>query len=421
MKRVFGKLKKISVLLLLGLLGLGLCFLMLEFGLRLALFGSLQWQQSGYLPFIRVPHPEFGWLPDSNQTAAEDAIEYQHLVSTNDKGLRDKAHKYEKPAGTFRIVVLGDSYMEGTHVPDGKAFPQVLESLLASRGVEVVNLGVSGFATTAEWLYLQEEGIKYQPDMVLLAFFAENDLLGNSAELSRVFWGADNIRYYGQPYASWDEEIGAIRIMPPDYERSYAVYLSEVAEYSPGMYQLEALRKSLASRLFQRMRYRLLNLVRTPGKDVNIHFGCYIENFDVTFAPALLPAETYRKLWDDTWNVTRQLVSTINTFCIEKNTKFALFNCPSRIQFEKRYQDSVTQAYPGLALNVDLPDQRLEKFCAESAIPFTTLLPTFRKAEAEGRELNYFNDSHWNEEGHLLAAQIIAGWLDEKGLLAFTP
>ena len=198
MKRVFGKLKKISVLLLLGLLGLGLCFLMLEFGLRLALFGSLQWQQSGYLPFIRVPHPEFGWLPDSNQTAAEDAIEYQHLVSTNDKGLRDKAHKYEKPAGTFRIVVLGDSYMEGTHVPDGKAFPQVLESLLASRGVEVVNLGVSGFATTAEWLYLQEEGIKYQPDMVLLAF-AENDLAWQFSGVIPCFLGAITSVITGSP------------------------------------------------------------------------------------------------------------------------------------------------------------------------------------------------------------------------------
>jgi len=409
------------IALLLLLAGIGLGFLALEFGLRLALFGSLQWQQSGYLPFVRVPHPEFGWLPEPNQMAAEDAIEYRHLVSTNEKGLRDGAHAYEKQPGTYRIVVLGDSYMEATHVPDGNGFSDMLENLLGPRNVEVINLGVGGFATTAAWLYLQHEGMKYHPDLALLAFFAENDLHGNSAELSRIFWGADNIRYYGQPYAAWDSEIEAMRIVPPDYERSYARYQAELTAYSPALYQLDAFQKSLASRLFQKMRYQTLTLVRTPGYDVNIHLGCFLEEFSQVAGAGDLTPETYEELWDGTWHVTRKLIAAINQLCLDNDVRFAFFNCPARIQFETGYYAAAQKMFPELSLNVELPEKRLGAFAAEEDIPFLNLLPVFRQAHADEKDINYNHDSHWNAEGHRLASIAVAAWLDENGLLPPKP
>jgi len=421
MKQFRKKLKNFCIALLLVLVGMGLGFLVLEFGLRIALFGSLQWQQSGYLPFIRVPHPEFGWVPEPNQVAAEDAIEYQHLVSTNDKGLRDESHAYEKEADVYRIVVLGDSYMEAIHVPDGRGFPDVLERLLESRNVEVINLGVGGFSTTAAWLYLQQEGMKYKPDLVLLAFFAENDLHGNSAELSRIFWHEDNIRYYGQPYASWDSEIEAVRIVPPDYDRSYARYQAERAAYSPALYQLDALQKSLASRLFQKMRCQLLTRVSTPGYDANIHLGCYVEDFSQVDVATDITPEQYQQLWDETWQVTRNLIGAINRLCTENNARFAFFNCPARIQFETEYLDAAQKMVPALPLNVDLPENRLAAFATEDDIPFLNLLPAFRQAHVDGEDVNYNHDSHWNETGHRLAAVAVTAWLDEKGLLPPKP
>ena len=46
---------------------------------------------------------------------------------------------------------------------------------------ELIDGSCGGWGTVQEYLYLQEEGPKYQPDLVLLAFFVGNDVANNSA------------------------------------------------------------------------------------------------------------------------------------------------------------------------------------------------------------------------------------------------
>ncbi len=411
------RLKNGAFATLLLLLSIALGFLLLEFGLRMALFGSLQWRQSGHLFFIRVPHPELGWLPAPNQVAAEQEIEYQHLITTNDKGLRDGPRTYEKPENTYRIVVLGDSYMEATHVPEGEGFPQVLEELLAPRNVEVINMGVGGYATTAAWLYLESEGLKYDPDLVLLGFYAENDVHGNSPELSRLFWGADNIRYFGQPYARWDADAETLLIDPPDYQRSYAEYEERLAAYSPRLYQLDAFRQSLAVHMFQQVRHQLVTRVRPPGYDVNIHFGCYLSDFDYVPPDSDITPQRYRTMWDAAWLTTKKQIAAMNDVAERHGAHFALFNAPARVQFEARYQAAVEEQFPELTLDIDMPERKLGGLAEEEDIPFVNLLPAFREADAAGQIINYNRDSHWNAAGHRLAATVVAAWLDEAGLL----
>ncbi|MBU1849701.1 MAG: hypothetical protein KKH40_03155, partial [Nanoarchaeota archaeon] len=48
---------------------------------------------------------------------------------------------------------------------------------------EVINLGVSGYGTDQELILLQKEGLKYNPDVVILGFYLENDKPDNSKEL----------------------------------------------------------------------------------------------------------------------------------------------------------------------------------------------------------------------------------------------
>jgi hypothetical protein len=43
-------------------------------------------------------------------------------VRINSDGLRDREHPKAKPAGTFRIAVLGDSFTEAMHVPMEQTF-----------------------------------------------------------------------------------------------------------------------------------------------------------------------------------------------------------------------------------------------------------------------------------------------------------
>jgi len=393
-------------------------FIVAEIVLRLALYGSLNWQHGEYTGIlIRAPHPTYGWLLDPDQQVMVHSTEYRVFVKTNERGLRDRSIPYEKPEDTFRIVVLGDSYMEAAHVEEADMFSRRLEEALADYNVETVNLGVGGYNTVSPWLYLLEEGFKYDPDLVLLGFYAENDIYGNSPSLSRQFWREDNIRYFGQPYALWDEEAEALEIVPPDYERSSAEFEERLSQYSPTLERLDGLRKSVISQLYRQALDAARTRVRTPGYDLNIHLGAYLEDFSHVGEDDPMTAEEYAAHWDEAWFLTERLIAAMADDCREREVAFAFFNAPAQTQFQSAYLEAVEERYPEFDLDIDLPERRLGALAEEEGIPFLNLLPAFREADAAGQDINYRRDSHWNPAGHRLAAEVTAAWLVENGLV----
>lgn len=113
-------------------------------------------------------------MPD--QVYTHQTPEYNVEIRTNSKGMRaDREFPYEKKTGTKRIVVLGDSFGMGYGVSLEQSFTERLRLKLEAelqQPVEIINLSVSGFGTAEELLMLQHEGVKYQPDLVLLAWHA---------------------------------------------------------------------------------------------------------------------------------------------------------------------------------------------------------------------------------------------------------
>lgn len=100
---------------------------------------------------------------------------------TNAQGLRNKKDfDYNKSSGVLRILSLGDSHTQGMEVGQQQTFSAVAERYMRGEGidVEVINAGVSGFSTAEALVYLENEGVKYLPDVVVLGFFA-NDLEDN--------------------------------------------------------------------------------------------------------------------------------------------------------------------------------------------------------------------------------------------------
>lgn len=145
------------------------------------------------------------------------ATTFDHPLSINAKGLRDTDHSYEKPKGTKRILVLGDSYAWGYGVADDEVFAAVLESRLTEQDLpwEVINTGVSGWGTDQQLLYLQNEGIKYNPDVVLLAFFIGNDIDNNLA--------ANQYSLNKPVFVDYDLSLGNVPVPKPGRRISEAV------------------------------------------------------------------------------------------------------------------------------------------------------------------------------------------------------
>ena len=100
---------------------------------------------------------------------------------TNSRGFRDtREFAYAKPPGTLRILVLGDSHTQGYEVRQDATYAAVAERFLTSRGMraEAINAGVSGYSTAEALVFLENEGYRYHPDVVVLGFFA-NDFEDN--------------------------------------------------------------------------------------------------------------------------------------------------------------------------------------------------------------------------------------------------
>ncbi len=104
--------------------------------------------------------------------------EFAVWMRSNALGFRERRLPSPKPPGVVRVVALGDSFTQGYGVAASQAYTRHLESLLRRRdpehGYEVVNLGVQGTNTLDHRRHLEEVGLAYQPDIVLVAVMAND-------------------------------------------------------------------------------------------------------------------------------------------------------------------------------------------------------------------------------------------------------
>jgi hypothetical protein len=158
-------------------------------------------------------HPRWGWahIPDADGVFVKPG--FSQAIHINSKGLREREIPYEKPRGVTRILVLGDSSVVGFEVPEEAVFTRVAEAQLRERGytVEFINAGVRGYGTDQSLLFLEDEGLRYAPDLVLYKW-TDNDRDDN-ATVHRPF------RRFGKPYFDLDgNDALVLRGAPvPDY------------------------------------------------------------------------------------------------------------------------------------------------------------------------------------------------------------
>ncbi|HIL71653.1 MAG TPA: hypothetical protein EYG38_17610, partial [Verrucomicrobia bacterium] len=93
---------------------------------------------------------------------------------TNSHGQRDRKRVIQKPEGVQRIILLGDSVVEGHGLAEDQTLSHLLEQLYENQKTEVLNFGVSAYCTLAEIELLETKGLQFDPDVVIL-IFVEND------------------------------------------------------------------------------------------------------------------------------------------------------------------------------------------------------------------------------------------------------
>jgi hypothetical protein len=111
-----------------------------------------------------------------------------YAAGNNEFGFNDDDYPLEKPAGTYRILFLGDSFSFVCGRDDN--YVGVVRKLIKKRfphhKIDVINAGYPMTHTGEQLAVLKRFGLKYNPDMVVLGFFAGNDFVDGNPHRKRI-------------------------------------------------------------------------------------------------------------------------------------------------------------------------------------------------------------------------------------------
>jgi hypothetical protein len=355
-------------------------------------------------PNFYGPDPDRGWAlrPGAHGRWRKEG---DAEVRVNRDGMRDEEHPVAKPPGELRIAVLGDSCVESLQVPAEKTFWSLLEQELArcpavaGRKVEALDFGVSGYGTAQELLTLRHRVWKYDPDLVLLAFYSGNDVRNNWRPLE-----LDPARPYLIPQADGSlalddsfrksegyrfRQTAAARLVYWAFDHSRVMQLGKQAKTAADGW-VGAWR---ASRVKE----------RPAGPELGLD--------DAVYEPPADPA------WSGAWNATEAILSVARDEAAVHRTPFAVVSLTTGMQVHP--DPAVRQAFMKQLGTGTLfyPDERLAAFGQREGIPVLTLAPALQRiAERDKVFLHGFpntapGEGHWNERGHAAAAREMSGWV----------
>lgn len=285
--------------------------------------------------------------------------------STNAYGFRgSEDFSVSPPAGERRVLALGDSVGFGWGIDLKDHYTRVLEDQLNAAGAEnrwrVVNAAGQGYSPSSYHAYLSHEGLRFEPDVVLVQIELCNDV---TDEALLVWEGEDAsggpAAVRGGRYAvAWDGNLlGTIGSgYPPDRTYTYTLLLKRLL------------------RTWWHWRPRGV-FAQAPAPPY-FHLG---------FDRPLLTRERIEQGWQRTFAALAATRSLLE----ERQIPMLLLIIPSRYVFESKELPKTKQAGEFL--------QRAETLARQSSIPY---LNPYRELEEAGGALLYLDFAHPGIQGN---------------------
>lgn len=353
-----------------GILAAGL---LIEVGVR-----ALGWDA----PPIWEPDPVLGWkhIPGASAIWTEEG---HGLVEINGLGLRDRERTLDRPTGTFRVAVFGDSMTEAAQVNLDQSFTIGLEQVLSNpaRPVEVMNLGVNGYGPPQELLLFRQVGPQFRPNLVILAVFLDNDVADCHPELRS--------NQTGSPFA----ETGA-DTLKWDFSRAEQSYQDYHAEPKYTLRRTSALYRYLGSR------WKRMADARAPTASASAQIPKRYQLYLSSPPPA----------WEQAWSVLERVILEFASEAKSQGSQLVILNMPAgQVVNDAAWRD-VLEKHPAMAQakwDLQQPRRRLTEFAHQHGVPLIDPFEEFRRAESSP-PLFFGSVGHLTPAGHALMVRCLA-------------
>ncbi len=382
------------------------------------------------------------------------SAEYDQVLRTNSRGFVGPEVPSPKPAGEFRIVVLGDSYTAGGQVPYEQNYTAVLERELHSAGytnVRVINAGVGGCGTFCQAGILRENVGWMRPDLVVVAVFVGNNVNENVLAVDGGYRDAPEhpkgVTWAPRAGQLLDESRGwfprndpSLEYDPPRWDPSQPLPAPS-GDAPPGTPPYAPATDGQTAPVSAPGRVRRLaamawNGARSHSVLVGDVFG---EPTDpsVTTAPGALPPSRERlrlSLATFEWLLLRQPPRTywldlawplfgaypgdIRATAASAGAPTVVMAIPQLGQFDDaaRQRAMADFQFTDAEVDWDRPQRELRSEAQAVDLPVLDLLPDFR-GRVDRAALYLPIDTHFTKLGHQVVASTLAQFLEDSGLL----
>jgi hypothetical protein len=322
---------------------------------------------------------------------------------TNALGLKDREYLPVKAADAFRVLVLGDSFVEGFGLSNEDTMPKQAEGLLAQRPcqrrVEVVNGGVASYSPILEYLFLRDVGLALEPDLVVLAFDM-TDVHDDKVRGELASFDADRL-----PRAvPADRRAEAAVLLPPIAKPSALRFLDTVERLANRLQLYQSFRASRAG-------HALFGPVALTPEQLEARGLVGHVQYD----PVAITRDLERPGEREAWAATERYVAGIARLVQKRGTPLAVLLYPHAQQVsasESPVGRRKVGAGPGL-YRADRPFRRMEAIASRLGLPVIDVVELFRERSARDGPLFFVEDMHHNPRGARVFAEGVV-----RGLLA---
>jgi len=316
-------------------------------------------------------------------------------IEINAYGYRDREWRIEKDEGSFRIALLGDSYIAGVEVAlehriSGLLETHATQAAQSGRSYEIMNFGVVGYGTAQELETFRHRVLQFDPDMAILFIYLGNDLFNNSRELdpepNRLHYTFDDsghlvrlpftisdnfikrwLRQHSKAYLFLRDRIKTVQALSRALQK-----VGLIQETLPPGYES----KQPGSDLLQGSQY----LLDTPP-----------------------PIER-------AWQITEALIGELAHLSFENSIPFRLVIIPTKEEILNVPPATLKTSQVDMQKSI----KRMDEVCQSLEIDCFQLVDAFRDPKVPVEECFIADEGHWTEKGHAVAARAVSGWLRES-------
>jgi hypothetical protein len=353
-----------------------------------------------------------GFIPP----AVSDGLVHRYPFRTDDEGFRNA-----RVRDRIDVAALGDSFTDAMTVPIEDAWATRLER---RTGLAVQNYGTAGFGPQQELRVLKDYAVRHHPRVVVLAYFAGNDLFDAEA------------------FDDFDRSGGAIRRPVPGWR------IKDVVSRFDTWFVVSAARAATTwMSTHERAEARTTTPTPAPARDDTVATTRAMPSFDRgmftvavngrplrwAFMPPYLNTLNFSErdlAARKGWVLTRRTIEEMRDVSRDAGAELVVMFLPFKSQV---YLPLLERAFSGpdlaRAIQFSLPDNAsppdlaamslnrlaqnalMRRLCVEDGIRCLDTTDALQARVWSGENVYFPDESHLNETGHAVVADALAAFL----------